>query len=167
MAVLAAGIVRLAAPSTASDFAPSWRGRYGRRSMTIRRFRLAVGAVTVGLLALSGCGDDGASGVDLSSTKFTDMTAQDAVVVDATDNSFKPRYIEVKAGTTVTFRNDGRNPHNVLAVEKEAFEDVDTADFKPKAEAKITFDEPGDVPFYCSLHGTRTKGMTGAVRVVE
>jgi plastocyanin len=121
----------------------------------------------VGLLALTGCGDDGSSGVDLSSTKFTDMTTQDAVVVDAVDNSFRPRYIEVKAGTTVTFRNDGRNPHNVLAVEKGAFEDVETADFKPKAEAKITFDEPGDVPYYCSLHGTKTKGMTGAVRVVE
>jgi plastocyanin len=123
--------------------------------------------MTVGVLTLSGCGDDGSSGVDLSSTKFTDLTAQDAVVVDGVDNSFRPRYIEVKAGTTVTFRNDGRNPHNVLAVEKGGFDDVVTADFKPKAEAEITFDETGDFPYYCSLHGTKTKGMTGAVRVVE
>jgi plastocyanin len=123
----------------------------------------------VAALALAGCGgdDDGSGGVDLSSTRFTDMTTQDEVVVDAVDNSFKPRYIEVRAGTTVTFRNDGRNPHNVLAVEKGAFEDVRTEDFKPKDEAKVTFDEPGDVPYYCSLHGTKTKGMTGAVRVVE
>jgi len=125
--------------------------------------------VTVAVLALSGCGDGdgGGSGVDLSSTKFTDMTGKDTVVVDAVDNSFKPRYIEITAGTTVTFRNDGRNPHNVLAVEKGAFEDIETEDFKPKVEAKITFDEPGDVPYYCSLHGSKTKGMTGAVRVVD
>jgi plastocyanin len=125
--------------------------------------------VTVAVLALAGCGDGagGSSEVDLSGTKFTDMTARDEVVVDAVDNSFKPRYIEVKAGTTVTFRNDGRNPHNVLAVEKGAFEDIQTEDFKPKAEAAITFDEPGDFPYYCSLHGSKTKGMTGAVRVAD
>jgi plastocyanin len=137
--------------------------------MAIRRFRVAACTLTVAVLALAGCGggDDGSGGVDLSGTKFTDMTAQDEVVVDAVDNSFKPRYIEITAGTTVTFRNDGRNPHNVLAVEKGAFEDIDTEDFKPKVEAEITFDEPGDVPYYCSLHGSKTKGMTGAVRVVE
>jgi plastocyanin len=125
--------------------------------------------LTVAVLALAGCGDGsgGADGVDLSSTRFTDMTAQDEVVVNAVDNSFKPRYIEVKAGTTVTFRNDGRNPHNVLAVEKGAFEDIETEDFKPKVEATITFGEPGDFPYYCSLHGSKTKGMTGAVRVAE
>ena len=137
--------------------------------MAIRRFRVTAGTLAVAVLAVAGCGDgsSGSGGVDLSSTRFTDMTGQDEVVVEGLDNSFRPRYIEVKAGTAVTFRNDGRNPHNVLAVEKGAFEDIETQDFKPTDEGTITFDEPGDVPYYCSLHGTKTKGMTGAVRVVE
>ena len=30
-----------------------------------------------------------------------------------------------------------------------------------------TLTEPGDYAYYCSLHGTATKGMTGAIRVLE
>lgn len=129
---------------------------------------------------LGACGDDSdqdagsgatttspAEEVDLSKAKFDDRSAEAKPEVDAVDNLFKPPYIIVKAGTTVTFRNDGRNSHNVFPAVEGAFEPLETDAFEPGTDATITFDEAGDYPYYCTLHGTTTKGMVGAVRVVE
>ena len=120
-------------------------------------------------VAVVGCGgdDDSSSGVDLGDKTFEDLTASSTVEVDAVDNNFKPAYIEVKAGTTVTFTNAGRSEHNVLPVEEGAFDPIDVEEFEPGTSQTVTFDEVGDVPYYCSLHGTTTQGMVGAVRVVE
>ena len=30
----------------------------------------------------------------------------------------------------------------------------------------VTFDEPGDFPYYCSIHGTKKNGQTAAIRVL-
>jgi uncharacterized cupredoxin-like copper-binding protein len=45
------------------------------------------------------------------------------------------------------------------------FAPVDATDLEPGESAAITLDDPGDVAFYCTLHGTTTKGMMGALRV--
>jgi plastocyanin len=145
--------------------------------MRIRGAVLVVVMVTV-LLGACGSDSDGATGseapttepadvVDLSDAEFEDLTGEATAEVDAVDNVFKPPYIIVKAGTTVTFRNAGRSNHNVYPVEEGVFEPVATDDFEPDTEATITFDEAGDYPYYCTLHATTTKGMVGAVRVVE
>ena len=47
-----------------------------------------------------------------------------------------------------------------------AFNEISPDDFQPGDEGTITFTVPGDYPYYCSLHGTPTKGMIGAVRVI-
>jgi plastocyanin len=96
-----------------------------------------------------------------------DKTGEAAVIVNARDNYFDPKYVEVKKGTTITFLNDGRNVHNVLPVAEGAFTPIETGAFDPGAEGQITFGEVGDFPYYCSLHGSRTKGMIGGVKVVE
>jgi plastocyanin len=119
---------------------------------------------------LVGCGDDddsGSTAVNLDDAEFVDETGSDAVTVDAVDNNFRPEYIEVSAGTTVTFDNRGRNVHNVIPAEEGAFETVEADDFEPEDSADIVFDEPGDYAYYCSLHGTATAGMIGGIRVVE
>jgi len=139
---------------------------------------VVAAASLLGLLA--GCGADpdietdgsGAAastpdGVDLSTAAFEDQTASDEPRVDALDNVFKAKFVQVRSGAEVTFRNDGRTAHNVLPVDEAQFAAVEVAEFEPGAEAAITFDEPGDYAYYCSLHGTTTKGMVGAVRVVE
>jgi len=108
-----------------------------------------------------------AAGVDLSKVDFYDSTADDPAEVDAVDNTFDHQYTEIKAGTTVSFRNDGHNEHDIVPVLKDSFDGVKTEDFEPGTETKITFDKPGDYPYYCSLHGTATKGMNGAIRVVK
>jgi plastocyanin len=104
--------------------------------------------------------------VDLSDKEFEDLTGQSEVAVTARDNTFAPGYIEISVGTTVTFTNRGRNQHNVLPANEGAFEPIEVEDLEPGTSASLTFDEPGDYPYYCSLHGTKTKGMVGAIRVV-
>lgn len=146
----------------------------------------AIIPVIVLLIAAVGCGDDSSTDgaqpgesngqttttrpveeVDLSDVEWVDRTDQDEVMVQARDNTFLPGYIEVKAGTPITFRNVGRTDHNVLPSIPGQFEPIEVEDLTPGDEATITFDEPGDYPYYCSLHGTTTRGMIGAVRVVE
>jgi len=124
-------------------------------------------AVLATVAAACGGDDAGSSGVDLRDKPFEDRTGSSTVEVDAVDNAFRPAYITVRAGTTVTFINRGRNQHNVLPVVEGAFDPIEVDELEPGASQSITFDEPGDVPYYCSLHGTTTKGMVGAVRVVE
>jgi plastocyanin len=155
----------------------------------------ALFAVVVSVVVLlSACGDDedtadgdggstdttattassGTGGSDLATATaemdegdVVDKTAEAAVIVNARDNYFDPKYVEVKKGTTITFLNDGRNVHNVLPVEENAFTPIETGAFDPGAEGQITFSEVGDFPYYCSLHGSQTKGMIGGVKVVE
>lgn len=138
---------------------------------------IVVSAALLGL-ALTGCGSDpqirvnGApvpvtrpGSLDLSTVTFVDSTGESAPEVDAIDNVFKAKFIEVRPGTPITFRNDGRNTHNLIPAVEDEFAPVEGRDFEPGAETTLTFDAPGDYPFYCSLHGTETKGMNGAIRV--
>jgi plastocyanin len=149
------------------------------RSVRLRRLLIACVALTSITLAACGDGDDATSGtttsttaaaggdaVDLSDKEFEDLTDQTEVSVQSRDNAFLADYIIVKAGTTVTWTNRGRTEHNVLPAVDGAFAPIEVQDLEPGMSASITFDEPGDYPYYCSLHGTRTKGMVGAVRVV-
>lgn len=134
---------------------------------------LLLTAVACGSSASDGGGDPmattepaGVEVIDLDGHEFEDLTGQDEVVVQARDNTFVPAYIEVSPGTTVLFRNTGRNDHNVIPSNDGAFEPIEATDLAPKDEAELVFDEAGDFPYFCSLHGTRTKGMVGGVRVV-
>ena len=103
---------------------------------------------------------------DLSDKDFKDLTADADPVVQARDNNYVAQYVTVKAGATVKFINKGRNQHDVLPAEEGAFVAIEKADFNPGDDGTITFDKPGDYPYYCTLHGTKSKGMVGAVRVL-
>lgn len=140
------------------------------------RLRLATAVIVLAAASLVGCGSDSATDAEGSATTaaapadgpdYMDLTTEEAPEVDAVDNNFRSQYVEVTAGTPITFRNEGRNDHNVLPVDDQEFAAVETEDFSPGAESTITFDEPGDYPYYCSLHGTETAGMIGGVRVVD
>jgi plastocyanin len=128
------------------------------------------------LLAAAACGGDDATASptaadtaaesEPSDAVFEDLTGQDEVVIQVRDNSFMAQYATVSAGTTVTFDNRGRNPHNAVPVESGAFTEVPTESLQPGQAATVVFDEPGDYPYYCTLHGTETAGMVGTIRVV-
>lgn len=134
------------------------------------------------VVALAGCGSDDMTtlnpppptttipgNVDLSEAEWVDLTEEDAVLIQVRDNQFVPSHFVVAAGTPITIRNVGRNEHNALPVaDTEPFEPIEVEEFAPQAEVEMTFSDPGEYPypFYCSLHGTTSKGMVGAVRVV-
>ncbi len=110
---------------------------------------------------------DAPGGVDLSQVAFVDLATEKTPKVQALDNVFKAKYVTVKAGTTVTFTNDGRNIHDVVPSVDGAFKAVEAGSFDAGTTVKISFGKAGDYPYYCSLHGTTTKGMIGAVRVLQ
>jgi plastocyanin len=139
-------------------------------------------AMLASLGLLTGCGDDAEGGgtateeptttaaakaiPDLAAIEFDDETGATEVAIVARDNAFLPQYIEIDPGTTVVFTNRGRVDHNVLPVVEGAFTPIEIEDLEPGEVASITFDEPGEYPYYCSLHGTTTRGMVGAIRVL-
>ena len=139
----------------------------GRRPSSASLTLLAVLACSC--LVLAGCGDKGSgsssSGPKIPAGELVDMTGKKTVTIDAVDNAFQDRYVKVSPGTKVVFKNDGQNPHNVLASDQGAFTDVDTDQFMPGATAEITFDDSGNFPYYCSLHGTPTRGMNAEIIV--
>ncbi|MFM7068316.1 MAG: cupredoxin domain-containing protein [Actinomycetes bacterium] len=128
--------------------------------------------VAVVVLGASGCG--GESTTDTTTplptvklSDYADQTGQSAVTIQVIDNSFRPQFTKVSPGTKVTFRNLGRNPHNVISVNVGQFTDIPTDAFSPGQSGTITVpDTAGEVPFYCSLHGTPRMGMNGRLLVV-
>jgi len=121
--------------------------------------------VLLALAALAACGGSSGSGVDRRGEHFQDERNRRTVTVEAVDNDFVPAFVTVRAGTKVTFVNNGRNVHDVIAVD-DTFRPIEPNRFARDDEASRTLDEPGDYPYYCSLHGTATQGMRGAIRVV-
>ena len=56
---------------------------------------------------------------------------------------------------------------DVIAVQEGQFTDIPTDKFQPGDSGTITVpDTPGEVPYYCSLHGTPRAGMVGRLLVV-
>jgi hypothetical protein len=87
--------------------------------------------------------------------------------IDAIDNSNLPVVAEVKVGQEITFRNRGRNSHNVIPEDTEAPWRIDLEEFQPGVEQVRVFEEPGLYRYYCSIHGTLNAGMIGAVLVTS
>jgi plastocyanin len=110
------------------------------------------------VLAVSACGDsDGGESIE-----GTD------VVVEMYDNRFQYTEIKIPVGGTVNWVGGGRNPHNAVAADGEwstesAFGSLDQFEGD---EAQLTYDEPGEYPFFCTYHGNaRGAGMSGVLIV--
>jgi plastocyanin len=103
----------------------------------------------------------------IADEQFVDLTGKDEVVIETRDNAFVGQYVTISAGTKVTFDNRGRNPHNAVPVVSGAFEEIATEDLEPGMSASVVVDEPGEYPYYCTLHGTESAGMVGIIRVVD
>jgi plastocyanin len=121
-----------------------------------------------GGLSSSGTGDDGAGDSADDAELPDDLVVMDGtdVRVSSLDNTFRVENIQVAPGTSVTWTNDGRNEHDVLPVEGDAW-GVEVEGFQPGASYEHTFTEPGVYHYYCSIHGTTTAGMVGTVVVAD
>lgn len=111
------------------------------------------------------CGGSSGSGAAATTTAVAGEVQSGEVAVTAVDNTFNPQAVRVRAGSTVTFTNKGRNEHNVMPVGDTPFT-IETAQFGPRATASFTLSTPGTYHYYCSLHGTPDKGMTGTIEVL-
>lgn len=114
-------------------------------------------------LGVAACGSSGGSDDATSSTLAPVQSG--AVAIAAEDNNFVPQQVTVTEGSEVTFTNEGRNQHNIIAVGKTPFS-VETASFEPGESYRWKASKPGIYHYYCSIHGTATAGMTGTVQVV-
>ncbi len=144
-----------------------------------RRLRLAAGALGLALaVTAAGCGGGGGgrgggAGLSAATEGPTGTVPKDVVVVtgdhvqvNALDNTFRAADIQVKPGTTVTWINKGHNDHDVLPVGGDTW-GTKVSGFGPGASYSARFDRPGVYPYYCSIHGTKTKGMVGTVVVAN
>lgn len=145
-----------------------------RRDLRPRRAGSAVVLVAAAALA-AGCGGGSSSSSssggaadlpEVPAKDFVDETGRKAVTVEAVDNNFDPQYVKVSKGTTITFSNVGRNPHNVVPVEQGAFTPIPTEKFAPGDSGTVTLNTPGTYAYYCTLHGAAARGMAGRI-VVE
>lgn len=147
------------------------------RNLDRALWRRALGRVVpvaAVMLLVAGCGgDDGGGEDDTETTATSGSPAPDttpsppgpAVTVQALDNSFRPETVTVSVGTEVLFDNRGRNDHNVLPSDGGDEWGVQVEEFRPGDQYTVTFDEPGEYPYYCSIHGTADVGMIGTVVV--
>lgn len=91
------------------------------------------------------------------------------VDVAVVDNDFVPAAIRINPGTTVHWKNGGRGPHDLVAADpKQNFGKkfgISANAFGVGAVYEFRFDTPGVYGYYCSLHGSPTKGMIGEVVV--
>ncbi len=81
-------------------------------------------------------------------------TAGDAVKVK--DNKFRPRLLEIDAGTRVTWTNRGQNPHTVTSNTSLFNRGID-----PGETFSRKFKDPGTFKYHCEIHD----GMSGRVIV--
>jgi plastocyanin len=138
-----------------------------------RSRRAAVLVLALSFL-LTSCGGDRprASGAaaelpEVPDAEWVDRTGRSEITVDTVDNAYDPRYVRVSPGTRIVFDNTGRNPHNVVPVEPDAFPTIPTDRLQPGDAASITLEVVGEYPYYCSLHGTARRGMVGRIEVVD
>jgi len=99
-------------------------------------------------------------------SEFEDKAGSADVALTVIDNTFEQKYVTVTVGSKVTWTNNGDTQHNITPVVGGAFPSVAATDFKPGATHTVTFDKPGDYPYYCTLHGTPRNGQNGIIRVV-
>jgi plastocyanin len=82
-----------------------------------------------------------------------------AAPLSVADNLFVPRFVSAEAGTTVEWIQTGSAPHNVVA-DDGAFDshpdcrgDNSAGCMAEGDQFGFEFDEPGEYPYYCVIHG--------------
>lgn len=85
------------------------------------------------------------------------------VTVKMEDNFFSPANITVEPGTTVTWVQEGNNPHTTTSYDGL----WDSGMIQPGSGGSFsfTFDEPGTFDYYCIPH--ESMGMIGSVTVSD
>lgn len=91
----------------------------------------------------------------------------DGVRVDVEDNHFAPNALDLEAGTSVLFVNEGRATHTVTVPDPRDADAPPLVDvgLAPTEELRHAFAEAGNYVVYCRLHGTPDVAMRMTVVV--
>jgi len=89
------------------------------------------------------------------------ISTDQGTIVKLVDNRFMPKVIEVKAGTPLTFVNDGANWHSVAGANGM----IDVDQLASGATYTVTIDTPGEYNLICKHH--LRQGMTAKLIVTE
>jgi plastocyanin len=82
--------------------------------------------------------------------------------VSVRDSNFNPSAIQVSPGATVTWTWAGAEPHNVIWVSG----GLTNSPTQTAGTYQATMPAaPGELVYYCSIHGSPTSGMRGTVRI--
>ena len=143
----------------------------GEHPPVSRRSMLVGGAFTAIAVVLGvACADDGPQAdvgrvvTSLDPPPPTGLPGSGQVLaIQSLDNAFRPDRVEVAAGTEIVWTNVGRNDHDIEAAD--GTWGVRKESFGPGSTYSHVFTEPGEVPYYCTIHGMPHAGMTGTVVV--
>jgi plastocyanin len=83
---------------------------------------------------------------------------QSSASVSIIDFAFQPSTTQVTVGASITWTNDGEEPHDATANNGEfATETLDSGE-----SGSVSFDQEGTIPYFCSIHPS----MTGTITVL-
>jgi plastocyanin len=89
----------------------------------------------------------------------TATSGDKTVLVQLAEHFFDPSSIRIKVGTTVIWRNNGQQTHDIQARDGS----FNSPPLGPGGIFTFTFTKPGHYPYYCIPH--EGDGMTGQVDV--
>jgi len=128
----------------------------------------AVLAVAALFLALGAC-SSGSSAPAVSplqrAIRRAAVTPAPAAITVA-DDVFEPKLIKVRADSDITFTNTGHRLHDVIPVDGGGFR-ITTDELRPGVSKTVRVAAPGTYRYFCSIHGTATRGMRGTIVVVR
>lgn len=120
-----------------------------------------VAIFALAMIALAACGGDDDDGGDTGGSEQSedggDTGGGTSIDLAAQDNSFSPDEISAPAGeeVTVTFTNEGNNPHTFSS--EDAGFDSDTVESGQSAEVTFTMPD-AETEFICNVHGAAMSG---------
>lgn len=122
--------------------------------------KLGISLVALlGGLLLGACG---------ASDDSADVIEGHDVVVEMYDNRYQYNEIRIPVGGSVTWLGAGANPHNAVAADESwSTESVFGSLEQLEGDAAVlTYDQPGEYVFFCTLHGNaQGAGMAGVLIV--
>ena len=122
--------------------------------MTRRQFGALVALAAVSLaVAAVACGGGGSDAYGESDPVAVNASS---VTVEMRDNSFQPKGIQIKPGTTVTWVNKDSTVHNVRQVESK-FLSPDVV--QPGEIFTFKFDQAGKYRYQCTNHHPTMNGV--------
>lgn len=102
------------------------------------------------------------AGVDFRQVE--DATGQEEVEITVGDNFFETTVLEVSAGTTLTWHNQGSAAHTITSDPDSPVGGLDSGRLAAGETYAVTLDEPGQYNYFCELHPA---SMRGSINVVD